>query len=354
MLLLDAFIRFNAVALLLLLISLACRDAKNSKPARFAALLSLSATALLLGTPHPDLVLPIIPHTIVRFLDVPSVIFAWWFGRALFEDDFTLGALEWTVMVVLIIPIILFRLDELGLIDKLPEWLIFLSSGISIALMAHLIYVTIQGRHDDMIETRRQVRLYFLIALALSTIIILISERLFSQHHPIEVNTLRAAITLVLAFWATYWMLSFQSEKLSFETQQFEPRETSGIDPRDAQLHIALIEQMKNHYAYMEPGLSISALAEKLNAPEHHLRALINKGLGYRNFSSFINHYRIEAVKRAMQDPDKSRTPILSLAMNVGFNSLAPFNRAFLKATGQTPTQFRINCQKTPSKASKI
>jgi hypothetical protein len=66
--------------------------------------------------------------------------------------------------------------------------------------------------------------------------------------------------------------------------------ETHIIDPRDARLHSDLIEQMEVHHIYTEPGLSITALAAKLNAPEHHLRALINKGLGYRNFSDFINY----------------------------------------------------------------
>lgn len=353
MLLLDAIIRFSAVSLLILLTALAFRDARQSKPALFAGLLSLSAAALLLGTPHPDLQLPIIAHTIVRFLDIPSVVLAWWFGRSLFEDDFQLGRFEWAVMIVLVIPITLFRLDELGFIAKLPPWLIFLSSGTSIVLMAHLIFVTLNGRHDDMIESRRTVRIYFLLALALATILILISERLFWQQFPIEVNILRAAITLALAFWGTYWMLGFQVEKLSFESAVTENNlatETHTIDPRDARLHSDLIEQMEVHHIYTEPGLSITALAATLNAPEHHLRALINKGLGYRNFSGFINHYRIESIKSAMQDINHARTPILTLAMSVGFNSLAPFNRAFLKQVKQTPTEFRRQHQNTPKK----
>ena len=346
MLLLDAIIRFSAVALLILLTALAYRDARQSKPALFAGFLSLSAAALLMGTPHPELQLPLIPHTIVRFLDIPSVVFAWWFGRSLFEDDFRLGKFEWTVMIVLIIPITLFRLDELGFIASLPPWLIFLSSGTSIVLMSHLIVVTLNGRHDDMIESRRKVRIYFLLALALATIIILISERVLWQQYPIEVNTLRAAITLMLALWGTYWMLGFQVEKLSFEPAGIKEKpstdaNSNSIDPRDAQLYSDLIEQMNVHHIYTEPGLSITALAAKLNAPEHHLRALINQGLGYRNFSGFINHYRIESVKASMQDINHARTPILTLAMNVGFNSLAPFNRAFLKETQLTPTEFR-------------
>ncbi|MFQ3243678.1 MAG: AraC-like DNA-binding protein [Arenicella sp.] len=51
-----------------------------------------------------------------------------------------------------------------------------------------------------------------------------------------------------------------------------------------------------------------------------------------------------------MQDINHARTPILTLAMSVGFNSLAPFNRAFLKQVKRTPTEFRRQHQNTPNK----
>ena len=35
------------------------------------------------------------------------------------------------------------------------------------------------------------------------------------------------------------------------------------------------------------------------------------------------------------------RSPILTIAMDSGFQSIGPFNRAFKAATGQTPTEYR-------------
>ena len=113
------------------------------------------------------------------------------------------------------------------------------------------------------------------------------------------------------------------------------------IDPRDQGMYDALVDLMENEHAYREPGLTIRTLAEKLKTPEHQLRALINKGMGYRNFSGFLNHYRIQAVKDAMSVPENTRIPVLTLAMDVGFNSLAPFNRAFREISGETPTEYR-------------
>ena len=98
---------------------------------------------------------------------------------------------------------------------------------------------------------------------------------------------------------------------------------------------------MNEDKIYLENGLTIRGLAEKLKAPEHRLRHVINKGLGYRNFAGFLNHYRIGAIKEAFDAPDNANLPILTLAMDHGYNSLAPFNRAFREAEGMTPSEYR-------------
>ena len=40
-------------------------------------------------------------------------------------------------------------------------------------------------------------------------------------------------------------------------------------------------------------------------------------------------------------DPAKVALPVLTIAMDLGYGSLAPFNRAFRDTTGQTPTDWR-------------
>jgi AraC-like DNA-binding protein len=42
-----------------------------------------------------------------------------------------------------------------------------------------------------------------------------------------------------------------------------------------------------------------------------------------------------------LTDPAKRDLPILTLALEAGFQSIGPFNRAFKAATGTTPTEFR-------------
>ena len=75
--------------------------------------------------------------------------------------------------------------------------------------------------------------------------------------------------------------------------------------------------------------------------PEHLLRKLINQGLGYRNFSDFLNHYRIEDAASRLADPSQAHLPILTIALDAGYASLAPFNRAFKEKMEQTPSDYR-------------
>jgi AraC-like DNA-binding protein len=68
---------------------------------------------------------------------------------------------------------------------------------------------------------------------------------------------------------------------------------------------------------------------------------LINGHLGYRNFSAFLNSYRIPEAQQILSDPEQVRKPVLTLALELGYGSLGPFNRAFKVATGLTPTEYR-------------
>jgi AraC-like DNA-binding protein len=92
---------------------------------------------------------------------------------------------------------------------------------------------------------------------------------------------------------------------------------------------------------HRQEGLTIAMLAAKLDLPEHRLRQAINEGLGHRNFNAFLNRYRIDEAKAALSDMGQRDVPVLTIAMDAGFQSIGPFNRAFKADTGQTPTEFR-------------
>jgi AraC-like DNA-binding protein len=104
---------------------------------------------------------------------------------------------------------------------------------------------------------------------------------------------------------------------------------------------ITRIHAVINAQIWREEGLTIGALAGKLAVPEHRLRRAINQGLGYRNFSSFINRARIEAACTTLIDPAQINVSVLEIAYDVGFASVGPFNRAFRAEVGHSPTEYR-------------
>lgn len=123
------------------------------------------------------------------------------------------------------------------------------------------------------------------------------------------------------------------------------------VDPRvavDPVLLRRLDHLMTVERTYRQEGLAIGALAARLDVPEHRLRQAINEGLGYRNFNAFLNRYRIEDAKLALSDLTQREVPVLTIAMDAGFQSIGPFNRAFKAETGVTPTEFRREALSRP------
>ncbi len=72
-------------------------------------------------------------------------------------------------------------------------------------------------------------------------------------------------------------------------------------------------------------------------------RVLEEMALGYRNFNDFLHDYRLREVAARLADPKEAHLPVLSLALDCGYGSIGPFNRAFKAKFGMTPTRFRGN-----------
>ena len=98
---------------------------------------------------------------------------------------------------------------------------------------------------------------------------------------------------------------------------------------------------MEREKAWRDEELSFARLAAQLGLQEYKLRRLINRGLGHRNFTAFLNRYRIKEVCDALDDPSQAAVPISTIALDAGFGSLGPFNRAFREANGMTPSEYR-------------
>lgn len=89
---------------------------------------------------------------------------------------------------------------------------------------------------------------------------------------------------------------------------------------------------------YMRGDLSLRTLSESLNESPHYVSQVISQDLN-TSFHELVNTHRIREAQRLLRDsPDET---VLSIAMNVGFNSKSAFHTAFRRVTGMTPGDFR-------------
>lgn len=199
----------------------------------------------------------------------------------------------------------------------------------------------------DLVDDRRLLRRSILIAVGsfMLAIALLLVAHLWIQVSAGSYITF-AVILWLMAMLVTTWLLDLLPPSLITNlraaTAAHLIEEKIGRDEMTDARQRAGLERIKgamNAGAYRRPGISIAALARELSIPEHVLRRLINRYLGHRNFNDFVNRYRVqEAAVLLKAQPTRK---VLDVALEVGFRSLSPFNIAFKRHHGVTPTEFR-------------
>lgn len=280
-----------------------------------------------------------IPRQIRLWIDIFAVFtpfWTWLFARLLFEREprpRLVGVLASALLASWFLAFFQPQLDPLGFVAI---------HMISLGLVADLLFTAWAGRDDDLIERRRLIRLWLPLLVGLQAAGILVYELIFGTATPLPFVTLaNSASILVLTIFAGNALLQTDPELLVQTVRA--PRNTDsagGLSPSETVLKEKLEAAMAEG-VWRTEGLGIASLANLLETPEHRLRALINRRLGYRNFSAFLNARRIEEAKVRLVDRENVDTQILTIALDLGYGSLPTFNRAFRDLTGQTPTDFR-------------
>jgi AraC-like DNA-binding protein len=108
----------------------------------------------------------------------------------------------------------------------------------------------------------------------------------------------------------------------------------------DTALAERLSRLLEHEAIHTEPDLRIADVAARLHEPEYRISRSIVAGLGFANFNRWINHHRIAQARRLLSAADHQGS-ILEIALDCGFASIGPFNRAFKAETGMTPRDYR-------------
>lgn len=309
-------------------------------PARwFGALFSLAAAAFALhsGGPETRAIWPIILP--IWLLSMGGTAYFWMFGLALFEDrPFRLT--RWIPAIVMT----LVGLAGAWMPRPLSEGIWILHNLLEVALVGHVLSLVWRRREGDLIEVRRALRAPVIVLLSLYAIALSGFEIAFELGTRASwLPLLQAASLAVISLLSAMAFLTARRGLFAAATDENTVQAPiEDIDPQDRPLLARLQLAMAQDEVWRQESLTIGRLAIVVAAPEHRLRKLINGGLGFRNFSDFLNSHRVAAAKGALSDPANARRAISTMAFDLGYASLGPFNRAFRDATGQTPSDWRL------------
>lgn len=361
---LDWMLRGGTIALVLLIAGMLLRDFGGLLTARLAALFALGTAAYALCSAagfrafggwwaFPALALSAGNNTVF-----------WLFASSLFDDGFRLRPWHVALWLLLVgaglVECFLATSHDSGFAHALGIGLTLSSFAFAALAVAR----TLSTWQADLVEGRRRLRLFVVIGSSAYIGLMALSQLFGVARAAPERTSLLAAVGLVAIAGSVSWSLlrpgaartlfalappgapeSDREAHPAIDAQAAAPlvsiTQSPDAEPVDRGLLGALEKAMTVERAYRQDGLTIAALGQQLGLPEHRLRRLINQELGYRNFNSFLNHYRIAEVKAALADPAQAEVAVVTIALDAGFSSLGPFNRAFKAETGLTPTDFR-------------
>ncbi|WP_254884016.1 AraC family transcriptional regulator [Aquimarina sp. TRL1] len=103
---------------------------------------------------------------------------------------------------------------------------------------------------------------------------------------------------------------------------------------------LKLEDLCKNHHIYRDSTLDREKVASMLGISSGYVSQLINTITG-NNFTTYINHYRVEAVKDIILTDEFNNYSLLAIGLECGFSSKSTFHNAFKKVTGITPNSYR-------------
>ena len=140
----------------------------------------------------------------------------------------------------------------------------------------------------------------------------------------------------------TYW-LGFEGYKRRNQVGFLFRSELSSTDKTQLDNILSTVkEAMVKEQLFKDPELSLNSLAEKVGVKAYLITKSLSEIEG-TSFRDFLNLYRLEEFKRMMNAPEAKNFDLLSLALEVGFNSKSSFNRAVKKHYGLLPSELRAS-----------
>lgn len=297
-------------------------------------------------------VLPRPVALVVLALCVSSTTWLWLAARGLFDDGFAftaplLGAAFGMFALGLAANVPRMDAAMAHLPDPGPGWIGQLHAAAMLGFTAAALWEVARGWRDDLVEPRRVARRWVALGIGLYAAVALIVElavrgrsvgALLPALHVLGIGCVALALAVLVARRSLDVILGLRPADPLPETAPVAPSTPPAAPGRASPALARLTQAMAEQHAYRREGLTLAALAQALDLREGALRSLINQELGYRNFNDFLHHYRLQDAAARLTSED---LPILSIALECGYGSIGPFNRAFRQRFGMTPTEYR-------------
>ena len=140
-----------------------------------------------------------------------------------------------------------------------------------------------------------------------------------------------------------YFTKTEKLQDLNFEIDLFANEIFIKEDKKGYQSDVEKIRRFMDEVKpFLNPDLNLKELSTQLDYSSAQLSEIINTAFDL-NFNDFVNTYRVEAIKRALEDNKHEHLSLVGIAYDCGFNSKATFNRVFKKLTLSSPTEYIRN-----------
>jgi AraC-like DNA-binding protein len=326
--------------LLVLAVSLA-RDFRDLVAGRLAIAFAIGSAAhtatSAIGASLPVSAL----HAPLIAVSTGNVVVFWLFCRALFDDAFSLR--WWHGLIWLAVSAFSFVNCMWIAPAGHARLAITAVNLIALGFLVLAVAQTVLSWSTDLVEGRRSLRIFIVVAAAFYGGLNAILQMLALRGDAADIANVASSAMLACIVAAIASSMMQVAAKDLFPAAGEAPASAPAViaDVGDQKLIDALMRLMADDRIYRHDNVTIGTLATRLSIPEYRLRRLINRRLGYRNFNVFLNEHRIAEAKAALADPTQAEVPVITIAMDAGFQSLGPFNRAFKATTGVTPSEYR-------------
>ncbi len=213
-----------------------------------------------------------------------------------------------------------------------------ISSAVIMLLLIAVIRFTPRIHMADKLRTYKYWLVMALIMMHLLLLVVYLGQvaEMISPEHTLFIATMLRITFIYLILTSLFRVFDHQFE---LDATRVPTASRYMLSAEDREIAHNLEEMLANGQLHQDSGLNRARLAEKVGIGEHRLSRIINRSFG-KSFSALLNGWRIEEAKQRLLEED---TAITKIAFEVGFNSIASFNRVFRENTGMSPTEFRAS-----------